>query len=213
MKKAIYSFILISCLLLTSCVAPEANGDPFSEYEIVRMQSYYERFPDLQRLEAEADLIVIGEYGDETTQDVKYVYSEEFSKDVISYGKTVGNVNIIKYLKGKVDGDRVEIAQSYAADEKDKQLIAYSSLTPMKAGDKWLFFLSYDEYTDLYWIVGDVCGRYPLPDSELSALCKSTADRSELKESISPERFGVYDINDAELSIYCDILSSYDLTC
>lgn len=232
--KKISFIIFILCLLLTACNSNAKNNVDISEYEVVRVQADRMMFNDLSALEQEADLIVIGTYGDQTDQEAKYMYNADFGKDVLVYGKNIGTIRIDEYIKGKVDGDIVQVAQSYVLDNEEKKIIAYSDLTPMAGGRQWLFFLSYDEYTDLYWIVGDICGRYPLPTAELSAVCEDadeiirrydvdrekrsdaetaalSAEYDSCRQKIKPQDFGVYDSMDINLRLYNEIIDAYSL--
>ena len=235
MKKAVCICMFILCTFLTACNSAENNNAAdISEYEVVRVQADTMKFSALSELEAEADLIVIGTYDNETTQKAEYMYSDVFSKNVPVYGKTLGTIHVDRYIKGNADINEIRVAQSYVKDDEEKKIITYSSLTPMIAESQWLFFLSYDEYTDLYWIVGDACGRYPIPKAELASVCEEASGiiaqydaaisvnsvdnmtalseaYSNCKEKISLSEYGVYDVNDIDLRLYCEILEAYDL--
>lgn len=184
MKKTV--ILAIAVLLLTGCNSSSGVTDPEkatsspelssaetaseegteypktapTEYKTVKKVDedrviYY----DINDLSEASDLIVIGEFCEDTCQNCDAPGT--FAADAVSSNV----INVRKVLKGEA-AETVKISQKYCIST-DGELLTFSELTPMKKGDTWLFFLSYDAQNDTYWCAGDFTGRYPLPDDTL----------------------------------------------
>ena len=122
-------------------------------------------YNSLEELVKASDLIVLGEYSQDTQQFPGFS-GGSFPDDCVS----VNAVKVQSTIKGKAP-ETVKIAQRYCISADTKELLSFSGLTPMKKGDAWIFFLKYDQENDIYWCAGDYTGRYPIPDSVLTGKC------------------------------------------
>ena len=153
-------------------------------------------YTSLDELEKASDLIVIGEYADKTEQFAKYEYSQEFKKEIIVDGVSQNTIKAEKILKGKAP-QRIVISQRYIINAQNGELIAFTEMTPMKKGDRWIFFLQYDKERKTYWCAGDYSGRYPMPDEKLHLLCKKTDEyKKQLSAYIKENGIDIYDIKE-----------------
>ena len=90
MKKTLTT--ILSALLLvtaTGCgdketeVTNNNSTDKTSQLEIVKVEGDRVVYYDFDSLDASADLVVIGSYKNDSTQNLEYEYSSEFGKDVL----------------------------------------------------------------------------------------------------------------------------------
>jgi hypothetical protein len=125
-------------------------------------------YTELSELEKRTDLVVEGSFTGNTTQEVDFSYNPETNENDMEYGKSKRSFQITKVLKGDKNLDRVDISMEYWFEKKEGQLeiVSYSSLSPMKDGEKWLMFLHYDKELKRYWFEGDSTGRFPIPSKE-----------------------------------------------
>jgi hypothetical protein len=169
MKRLIIPVIII-VMLMTGCST--ASSIDKSEPEVIRVEGDRIVYSDLKSLTAASELIVIGEYADDTEQNLKYEYSERYKKDVLMDAVSTNTIHVKKILKGSPDKKELKISQRYGTEEERNALVTFSSMTPMKKGEEWIFFLYYDAVNDTYWCAGDYSGRYPLPESDVLEICK-----------------------------------------
>ena len=146
-----------------------------SEVKVEGSRITYGSFDELEKA---SDLIVIGEYAENTRQYPEYEQSSEFGKEILVDCVSKNTIKVEKVLKGEAV-QSIKISQRYGISETDCELVAFTGLTPMKKGDRWIFFLQYDKQRDTYWVAGDHSGRYPLPDEKLRGLCSRMADYNE----------------------------------
>ena len=169
MKRLIIPVIII-VMLMPGCST--ASSIDKSEPEVIRVEGDRVIYSDLRGLIAASDLIVIGEYADESKQDLKYEYNERYKKDVLVDAVSTNTVQVERILKGDPDKKELKLSQRYGLEEDRNTLVTFSSMTPMKKGERWIFFLYYDDVNDTYWCAGDYSGRYPLPESDVLEICK-----------------------------------------
>ena len=169
MKRLIIPVIII-VMLMPGCST--ASSIDKSEPEVIRVEGDRVIYSDLRELIAASDLIVIGEYADESKQDLKYEYNERYKKDVLVDAVSTNTVQVERILKGDPDKKELKLSQRYGLEEDRNTLVTFSSMTPMKKGERWIFFLYYDDVNDTYWCAGDYSGRYPLPESDVLEICK-----------------------------------------
>ena len=191
MKKIITISILTIALLLTACsdvtrgedrvlnVSPiPSNTDDIAEVGIFHGNRM--TYPTLQHLleradwganvkeNFSADLVVIGEFIEETQAGFRYQYDDYFKKDVVFDAHAYNQLLVTEVLKGKVKvGDTITVMQRYAFDEERNMLLSFDEMTPMHKGDRWIYFLKYDNYADAYESAGLVDGRYPIPNKDI----------------------------------------------
>lgn len=109
------------------------------------------------------DLAVLGEFTDDPWQDI----DPNDTTDIY-------HLNFSSYNSFKIDqvltqdgsttaeqGTEIIIRQFYAI--KNREIISSSQLTPMLKGDRWVYFLKYDEENNTYTPLSDYYGRYPDP--------------------------------------------------
>ena len=169
MKRLIIPVIII-VMLMPGCST--ASSIDKSEPEVIRVEGDRIVYSDLKSLTAASELIVIGEYADDTEQNLKYEYSERYKKDVLMDAVSTNTIHVKKILKGSPDKKELKISQRYGTEEERNALVTFSSMTPMKKGEEWIFFLYYDAVNDTYWCAGDYSGRYPLPEGAVLEACK-----------------------------------------
>lgn len=157
-------------------------------------------YEDFENLEKSSDLVVVGEFVNETHQVLKYM--DEENKKYLYDAVSDNMFKITKVLKGdKSVNDEVKVSQRYGYCEQDgvKTLAAFSGLTPMNKGDKWILFLFYDEAEETYWVTGDFTGRYPVPDGKTKT------------QSDSAEVLGLFETGEFNSKLYEEILERYKL--
>ncbi len=130
-------------------------------------------YSTLSELEAACDLIVIGEYAKNSEQQLTSE-SGVFISNAVSENEIY--VSEVLYGEGAAKGSRVPISQRYGVLYEQNTLYSFSGLTPMNRGDRWIFFLSYDEQNETYWCTGDCDGRYPLPTGEMGELYEAASE-------------------------------------
>lgn len=186
MKRLIIPVIII-VMLMSGCST--ASSIDKSEPEVIRVEGDRIVYSDLKSLTAASELIVIGEYADDTEQNLKYEYSERYKKDVLMDVVSTNTIHVKKILKGSPDKKELKISQRYGTEEKRNALVTFSSMTPMKKGEEWIFFLYYDAVNDTYWCAGDYSGRYPLPEGAALEACKKAKKvRSEYEDWLNLQK-------------------------
>ena len=199
MKKIIISFLTLSILILfTSCSVTEETEE-FSNLNFVQWgEGNYLQFFDLESLENYSEIVVVGTFIEESTQEIKYKYMDIFDKEVLFSVKSFNEIEITKVFKGDVNvGDTLKIGQEYAVVED--RFVTESALTPMMKGDTWIFFLEPSDNGEYYYCVSYSEGRYPVKDFVYTRIA--------LTEN---EDLGVYDMKDFKEEIYNEILEKYD---
>ena len=199
MKKIIISFLTLSILILfTSCSVTEETEE-FSNLNFVQWgEGNYLQFFDLESLENYSEIVVVGTFFEESTQEIKYKYMDIFDKEVLFSVKSFNEIEITKVFKGDVNvGDTLKIGQEYAVVED--RFVTESALTPMMKGDTWIFFLEPSDNGEYYYCVSYSEGRYPVKDFVYTRIA--------LTEN---EDLGVYDVKDFKEEIYNEILEKYD---
>jgi len=180
MKKLITISVLTIAILLTACSNTEISPDKGQENDIniteVRFSGgHYDRWIPytLEELMNEENIfntgsVVIGEFIGETEFRREYKYDDFFKKDILRDVYATNQLQIVQVLKGDIKvGDVVTMDQRYDYDEKSGVFTVIGDLTPMHKGDRWIYFLGYDESVDIYFNLGNPAGRYPLPNKEL----------------------------------------------
>lgn len=202
MKKKIIFTVGLSCLLtFTSCSTASANNEDFSNLEICQFgEVNCIPYNDLETLEEESDVIVIGAFKDNSEQKEVYQYNDHFQKDVLTVVISTNKIEISKVIKGDVkEGDFLSISQDYGI--VDDKYVTLSHLTPMIKGDQWLFFLTKNTKelrAGTYSCTGDADGRYPLKDFSYKKIALTDF-----------EDYGVLFKEDFKENIYNEILKKY----
>ena len=200
MKKIIIAFLTLSVLaLFTSCSVTE-QAEEFLDLNLVQLgEGNRLNFFDLESLESHSEIVVVGTFVEDSTQELTYQYEEFFGKEILAFVDSFNNIEVTRVLKGDVNvGDTLTICQNYAVVED--RFVTYSALTPMMKGDTWIFFLGSSDNGEYYFCTSDSDGRYPVKDF--------TYKRIALTEN---EDLGVYDAKDFNEEIYNEILEKYDI--
>ncbi len=175
-----------------------------SDSEAVGIEGDRVIYNGLDSLMAASDLVVIGKFTQDTTQNIEYTYSEEYNKDIVTDALSTNVISIEKVLSGETDATEFTVSQRYGVIEGTNQMVTFSEMTPMNKGDEWIFFLYYDDINDTYWCAGDYTGRYPVP-----AEGKTFYE----KDDITTVEFGVYyDVSLVNVDLYNEIISTFDCT-
>ena len=186
--KKIVKYIFIILLLILAIIAAI-----FTLGEGNRLN-----FFDLESLESHSEIVVVGTFVEDSTQELTYQYEEFFGKEILAFVDSFNNIEVTKVFQGDVNvGDTLTICQDYAVVED--RFVTYSALTPMMKGDTGIFFLGSSDNGEHYFCTSDSDGRYPVKDF--------TYTRIALTEN---EDLGVYDKVDFNEEIYNEILDKYD---
>lgn len=207
--KKIISIIsaLALCVTLTACntagenesvVVTKRNLENYRKSDVlIDFISLTETFEDL---EAESELIVIGEFINNSTT-CYLLDSRGFEIKGTYGGYSSCPMRITKVLAGDARvGDVINVLQ----DEwySDECFHTASNLTPMQMGDEWVFCLKHatdERYGDGYWCVSDNKGRYPTKNSGSNeAVCFSDYPA-----------LGVYEESDFQEELYNQLLEKY----
>lgn len=124
--------VIILVMLMPGCST--ASSIDKSEPEVIRVEGDREIYSDLRVLIAASDLIVIGEFADESRQDLKYEYNERYKKDVLVDAVSTNTVQVERILKGDPEKKELKLSQRYGLEEDRNTLVTFSSMTPMKKG-------------------------------------------------------------------------------
>lgn len=199
MKKYIIVLLAICTLtMLASCSASEAT-EAFADLELVRWGEG-NRFPfyNLEHLERCSEIVVVGTFIEDSTQELTYRYEEIFDKEILTYVQSFNHIEVKQVFKGDVNvGDTIKICQPYAI--VDDRFVTDSALTPMMKGDTWIFFLEPSDNGEHYFCTSDSDGRYPVKDFSYARIA--------LTEN---EDLGVFDESDFKKEIYEEILEKYE---
>jgi hypothetical protein len=125
---------------ITEVVTPEVFGGG------------YGKNPTLELLIQASDIAVIGQF----TENAE-VGSEN----------TRGSLRVIEVLLGDVEiDDVIPIIQYYTFDNQNERgaIISRDGLTPIVKGDKWIYFLRYNQFEQAYETAGVAHSRYPVTD-------------------------------------------------
>ncbi len=178
-----FSIILsvFASILLIGCgsSSDSSSVNDLKELEIVQVDGdrvVYHTYSDL--VEA-SDLVIIGEFKQDSQQNLIYEYSDYYKKDVLTNAISTNQINVTKVLKGDIKTSTINISQRYGILDEQKQLVTFSEMTAMNKGEQWIFFLYYDEENDTYWCSGDFTGRYPVPDDDIKSICKTVTEITE----------------------------------
>ncbi|MDE7281932.1 MAG: hypothetical protein K2N36_09375, partial [Ruminiclostridium sp.] len=126
---------------------------------------WYTSYRDLLN---DSDLAVVGEFVDDPWQDVDPNVSadpdnnDDIFLDCSSYNTF--RIDCILTPNGSTaaeSGSEIVISQPYAV--RGDTFSSHSKLTPMLKGDRWVYFLVYNEGENTYYPLNDYMGRYPDP--------------------------------------------------
>ncbi len=166
-------------------VAFGSMGEPALHYptegmEIVHAGGDRIIHTSLSELEAASDVIVIAEFA----ENAKQTLTPENGINLMD-AVSVNSIVVCDTLSGDIVavGSRPTVSQRYGVLEEQDKLVSFSGLTPMNKGDKWIFFLSYDEQNSTYWIEGDTSGRYPLPEGDIAEVYKKARAITEKRDT------------------------------
>lgn len=214
MKKLIC--LLMFAMLMTSCGLEEA-GTAVSdvsdvkpniskcEPEVVNVIVDRILYENIEDLKAKTELVVIGEFLEDSKQQLVYSSNDNFNKSVLTDAVSTNTVKIEKVLYGDCSSDTLVLSQRYGITDDTNQLVTFSDMTPMNKGDKWIFFLYFDEVSNSYWCSGDYTGRYPLPDEKILSVCSEVSEILEERSSwITESLEGSETGGDRKMSIEAD---------
>ncbi len=110
-----------------------------------------------------SDLAVVGEFVDDPRQDIDpNSRNVDSTRDVYSYNRfKIDTVLTAEGPTSAESGTEIVISQRYAI--VNGEYLCFSDLTPMFKGDRWVYFLDYDEERKVYYPLNDYMGRYPDP--------------------------------------------------
>lgn len=144
--------------------------------------SYETYYDSLVSLEEESDLIVIGEFTDDSHQ--------LFDPKEPNTGNSYNKFRVDKVVKGRCsEGEEIIICQDGVVG--GGKFYYTDNYTPMVKGDKWIYFLMKFENVGYYVSVHHT-GRYPVPGEEHEFVLNDNA-------------YGVFDMNEFRSGIYEDI--------
>jgi hypothetical protein len=202
-------------------------------YTVFKRQ--YFTLAELLDPEQMVDLVVIGEFVGETRVGYRNHFHEGLEEDVIISTESFNQFLITEVLRGDVEvGDIITVAQTESFDEQSGVLSSSDNLTPMNKGDRWIYFLKYDNYVDAYFSAGFADGRYPLPDGQIMSVMRSWSREIdkidedlknnninkwsrmhhtafEVTKEIETCALGVFDRNDFKFGIYLELLEYFQI--
>ena len=144
----------------TQSSVPGSSDDSFELF--TGIVDRFDRCDTLDQLIENSQAVIIGEIVGEPETEAKY---EENNPNNIDWITASAKVKVEKILAGSCPDEITVKQNSGFADKNGKRILyAFSDLSPMKQGDKWIFFLSYQKDYDCYWPTGDGQGRCPLPE-------------------------------------------------
>ena len=206
--RKIFAAVVLSAMLLSGCGSEDSSESSSSKAlpeKVLQMMTDKAVYYDLPSLLKDSQLIVIGEYAEETEQKLVGWHNAETDTYVISNATSTNKIHIKKVLKGDPPEEDIKISQRYGIQEKPEQIVTFSDLTPMIKGDEWLFFLKYDALNSTYWCAGDHCGRYPVPTDEIKAELEELGDDGLLDE----KTMGVYNNPANSTYLYREIIKYF----
>ena len=112
--KRLIILVIIIVMFMTGCST--ASSIDKSEPEVIRVESDRIVYSDLKSLTAASELIVIGEYADDTEQNLKYEYSERYKKGVLMDAVSTHTIHVKKILKGSPHKKELKISQRYGTE-------------------------------------------------------------------------------------------------
>ncbi len=189
-------------------VVLSGKGEPALRYptegmEIVQAGGDRMIYTSLPELEAASDVIVIAEFAENATQTLM----PENGINLID-AVSVNSIVICDTLSGEIvaAASHPTVSQRYGVLEEQNKLVTFSGLAPMNKGDKWIFFLSYDEQNSTYWVEGDTSGRYPLPEGGIAELYKKARAVVEQRDAFlnSAEKISADEIPPENAYLYLD---------
>lgn len=202
MKKLVSIIaILTLCVGITGCGSKKRSLEGLV---LVRPDNFsISTVRTFEDLEAESELIVIGEFIDDSEICFsEYEYEPLAQRDLLVQIASSCPMKITRVLAGDANvGDIVKVIQLEGIN--GDRFRADCDLTPMLKGDEWLFCLARntDERlpSDGYWCVSDEKGRYPTKNvSSNEVMCLS--DYPEL---------GVYERSDFQEELYNKLIEKY----
>jgi hypothetical protein len=152
-------------------------------------------------------LIVVGEFVEETEANFRMWFNDALQKDTPFFADAFNKIRITEVLQGDAEvGDIIPIVQRYAFNRAQGELVTWDELTPMNKGDQWIMFLLYDSYVGAYEPAGFSDGRYPLPTP---AITESLSSRAFAQ--IETADLGVLNRSDFNFDLYAEILDHFDI--
>ena len=128
-------------------------------------------FPTLELLlEWGTDLVVIGEFTEETDTKFDYSYDERFNMEVVVDAFAHNQMRIVEVLNGDIEvGKYITMFQRYSFEERDEGtvLISFGELTPMNKGDRWIYFLKHEDTAGQFSGMYYSNYRFPVPNPEM----------------------------------------------
>jgi len=226
-NKLIICGILIIAVLLTACSASniESNAEIT---EVITIEGNGRIYRSLQELlepsdwgagvleDLSADLVVIGEFVEETDANFRYIYSDIYKKDVVINANAFNKLSVIEVLKGDVKiGDTIKVGQSYAFDEERGVMITFDGMTPMNKGDRWIYFLRYSKELSVYYSIG----RYPVPNEEIKQAIEELANAIAVDEIVTADKIhgvetsslGVLKRSSFDFNLYSEVLEHFQI--
>ena len=180
------------------------KGD-YSEFEnfggviCIEFANYYDNYRDLLNA---CDVAVVGKFIDDPWQDIDPDDPVDFNR--LDYGHSYNCFKVEKVLSsdsGIKEGDQLIISQSYAI--AGNSFLSASKLTPMLKGDRWVYFLTFNESNGTYYSHNDYMGRFPDP-----GYCRVYDSDPDLRESANrflpamTNKYGLTEANDFNENIY-----------
>ncbi len=182
----------------TTDIYPESakyryTGD-YSEFEefvgpvCIEFASYYYTYSELLNA---CDVAVVGKFIDDPWQNID---PKALASTCSERGHSFNCLEVEKVLSPNCEvkaGERLVIHQNYAI-AKDG-ILSDSKLTPMLNGDRWVYFLTYNDSNGTYYPLNDYNGRFPVPDN-------STEGNKFLPAM--DNKYGLIDARDFDKDIY-----------
>lgn len=197
MKKILF----LVCVIFFSFSLSSCKNKASKEMDVVKIEAdkiLFNSVDEIEKMYEMADLIILGSYGDDLTQED--IYDEEGVK--MSIKRTRATIKVDKTFKGE---ELEEIPFSVLYGIEDGKIITVTDMKPIESGTSWIFFLSYNEYLGTYNTFGDYTTRYPKYDEFMKDLITGK------KNDITSDKVGLYDVKLFNLDMYKGVLEKLEI--
>jgi hypothetical protein len=179
----------------------------------------------------DSGLVVIGEFVGESHGGFRHKYVEELGEYSGGFPWSFNQLRIIEVLQGDIEvGEIITVSGKYVINRERGSLSIFDcDLTPMRKGDRWIFFIGLFENAVEYFEVlehevgleiaknGPIYGgngvyRYPLPTLEIAqSMERSSLGSLRQTDEIETSALGVFTRNEFDFEIYAQVLEHFQI--
>jgi hypothetical protein len=236
-NRKIIALLLAITFILTSCasneIAPSSDTQETDDMEKLEENTVLEIdgieienvflntsgdrivYRDLEQMLDPAwdiELVVIGEFVEETKTEITYEYFDYLEKEIRADANAYGQLRILEVLSGDIKvGETITVVKRYAIDKDNNEFISYSESTPMHKGDRWIYFLiqNKDEpFEGTYYSAGGPQGRHPVPNADIMRVVENSSKKT---NEIKTYELGVFNRDSFDFVLYNEIINHFNL--